>query len=181
MLQRSMTLANEPGKRIMNRTSRAILIAAVALTSVSAYTCIRIEVFNASVGGLLPRSPDTEYGTISTWRCASMSSVRQRMEWKFLNEANEAGRPAVLTEAQQEAITAAQREAVLNNEFREFVGSWGLWQYIVAPLGVVLTLLLPGRRNSPRLVNTLAAAAVLVSSSCVVMMIYRGYFSSLGW
>ena len=69
-------------------------------------------------------------------------------------------------------------------KFNEFVSSFGLLQYLVAPAALLgSVLLLCGVATKPRplasrvIPTFLMCAASLV---CVIMMFYRGYFSSLG-
>ena len=67
------------------------------------------------------------------------------------------------------------------SEFRDFVSTWGLAQYLIAPGGLAMGVFVAMGRRDARAHRVVGIAAGLVSAACVAMMLYRGYFSSLGW
>lgn len=67
------------------------------------------------------------------------------------------------------------------NRFRDFVSTWGLAQYVVAPMGVILSLVVLRSARRDRVVVGVSLTTALASAACMGMMFYRGYFSSLGW
>jgi hypothetical protein len=71
------------------------------------------------------------------------------------------------------------RENTSRDQLRELVLAVGLWQYLLAPLLVVLAGIHITRSNTPgqRRLGFGSAAAGLVAVS---LALYRGYFSSLG-
>jgi len=162
-----------------NLKRHSSLIFACLVTAVAAFICIRIEVFNCQAGGLLPSKELRDTGEPATWREASI--VRARMEERFLAEANAAGSPAVLTRSQRQEIDQAARKADLNNRFLAFVSTWGLAQYVLAPLAMLLSLGEAVLRRETRRYRQAACVPAGVALLCIILMFYRGYFSSLGW
>jgi len=143
------------------------------------YTCIRIEVFNIRAGGYLPREDDADWG-ISEWREMAQSARRRDMEDQFRKEAQSQGRAFANTPEQEAQIIKAIEHDKENSAFRDFVGSFGLMQYIVAPIAFYIAILLVTSKSVPKSKRFVAGGMCLLSGACIVLMFYRGYFSSLG-
>lgn len=164
---------------MMTRHKIELLICTV-LTTMAMYTCIRVEIFNVRAGGYLPRKSDADWG-ISTWRTLAPSAVRGVMEKQFRMEAELQGRPADITPAQEAQIAKAIESAEENAAFRGFVETFGLAQYIVAPLAAILGYRLATGKKKQERARWLSPGLAILSGICIVMMFYRGYFTSLGW
>jgi hypothetical protein len=139
---------NYAGKQVpTGHTDRSVLpwtITLLALTALAVFTCARIEILNAELGGYLPR--DFHYD-LGAWREYPFPSDPRQMNWN----------------------------ALLNT-----VETPGLMQY---PLVFALLFGLPmvfqfHRNRRARIAVAVAFGLVVV---CGALMIYRGYFSSLGW
>ena len=66
------------------------------------------------------------------------------------------------------------------NSLRGFVGTFGLMQYFFASLSFVWSLLI-AMRSSNKNKKVVSTLFIVSNSICIVMMFYRGYFTSLGW
>ena len=103
------------------------------------------------------------------------------MEKRFLEEAEAAGRPAVLTEEQTAEIARTVQEGRAWNAFHDFVESWGLLQYLLAPFTFVFALWLAAQKELGSHRRVAAVFIAAVCATCIVLMFCRGYFTSLGW
>lgn len=144
------------------------------------FVCLRIELFNSAMGGYLPRQRDAEDG-VSKWRTTSPEMARACMEEEFriLDESN--GQHGELTQAQKAEIEMAAARACLNSQFRDFVGSWGLRQYLIAPLAFLVAAGMVLTRDTPKWARRAAIVPAAASGVCLAMMLYRNYFGALGW
>jgi hypothetical protein len=145
------------------------------LTLVAATTCIQIEVFNHQMGGYLPCKER------SAWRTCGPKAMRESMIRSWQMEAELDNTTFVLTEEHERHIAEMQRKCVINSYFRDFVGTWGQLQYIIAPAALVASLTLVMRRRAGKGIRLAAGVAGAVAVICVVMMFYRGYFTAMGW
>ena len=162
-------------------TSRIAFGVCVALTALAVFICVRVEVFNAQVGGLLPRRDLQDHPGNPKWRVEATIVVRRSREAEFRHQAELAGKSFVLTDAQNREIEAAVERARVDAAFREFVSSWGLLQYVLAPFTFLLGLYLAKSRKAPASHRVGAWVMTVAAAACIVLMFYRGYFSSLGW
>lgn len=156
------------------------------LASLVVFICIRIEILNHRAGGVLPRD-FSEYpsGANRKWRyrTTDRESVRRQFA-RFYGSGNDGGEelrlpPDVAAEI-EEAVDAWIEEALPNNELHDAVATIGLLQYLLSPLSILLSGILVARwRDEAQVV----AGGVFLTASCLAfaVMLYRGYFPSLGW
>lgn len=84
------------------------------------------------------------------------------------------------TNAEQALIDSEIARNTLELELRDWVTGMGLIQYLLGPVALILSLLLLW--HSDTFVARIAFVACTVSNSIsIYLMIYRGYFESLGW
>jgi len=143
-----------------------------ALAAVVAFITLRIEWLNAESGGRLPNreyfNNDPAQVTVK-WR-AGPPVVES--EWRRRNGIDD--RP--LTVAEQSQLDSESRRERANNSLRDFVGSAGLLQYLLAPALVVASLMTIGAKGVRYGIVPLG-----VGIAAGVMMFWRTYFTSLGW
>ena len=74
----------------------------------------------------------------------------------------------------------ASLENTLKDQLRSFVQTWGLRQYLLAPLLLILSVLVSvtSRRLWPKVAGALS---VLVAVIAISLLLYREYYQSLGW
>ena len=103
--------------------------------------------------------------------------------WR-LAEAQRTGDPTLetrsLTPAESAWINSHIRSARANNNLQDAVSTLGLLQY---PLTAFLTLalIMACSANYERHWKIRLRAALVLTLFCAVMMVYRGYFTSLGF
>lgn len=164
---------------------------AVVLIAISAVTCVRIEYLNARVGGYLPRPEGQGKWRVAGRRATTEGALRRlRFERMGLYEKQHGRRPpaqlerelldAPLTERERAVI---RREVVLEErmaQLHEWVETMGVAQYIIAPAALMLSAYLAVMSKSMlgRAVTFFGACISLVA---VILMLYRQYFTSLGW
>jgi len=154
-------------------------IVAYILAAVVAAIALRIEWLNVQAGGALP---SREY--------FDNNPAEGCVEWResiFTNEANwrsffgprgADGEPLnrPLTSAENAQMRSDIHRQQARNSLRELLETAGLAQYLLVPALLVMSIVVivrdGPRRGLPPLVMALAAG---------VLMIYRSYFSSLGW
>ena len=170
-----------------------IFFACLLLTVVVLHTCIRIEVLNARYNHFLPRT-DAGNGN-PRWRCAASSLLLRSLERDIANDRyrrfmqahpNEPGSDPdqflgpPYSVAETTFIDAEMAENDLRASLLGWVSSFGLLQYILAPLAFCSSLasLYFNHNVIIRLVAGSCTVSILVA---VGFMIYRGYFTSLGW
>ena len=91
-------------------------------------------------------------------------------------------------EAKSRALTPAEQEELeheldrnrTESKLRDLIQTWGIAQYAFAPLAFILSLVLflHATADSARIGHALLA---LLSAGAISLMLYRGYFTSLGW
>jgi hypothetical protein len=158
---------------------RILLWASVGLTLVVSVVCVTIELLNMQAGGLLPkdepgkwRSAPTHPETLTEWYSQDMRAK--------LNLGEGAPLPP---DAQREVEARVKRQIPVNranNALRAAVESWGLLQYLLCPLAVVMSLLLMVKRQGIHHL-VVGGFCMLVSLTAGAFMLYRQYFTSLGW
>lgn len=153
----------------------------LVLTAVVTQTCVRIEILNARLGGLLPRELPTTGSP--KWRVTAVSARRWAIEGQLRNEESlPYDRP--LTDEQEAEIDrrlAPMIPQIENNgKLRTLVGTWGLLQYVLAPLCLAWAVRLVLSMRLPRF-RMAAGVFAVCSAISICLMFYRGYFTSLGW
>lgn len=167
----------------------------LAATVVAIHTCIQIEYWNYRAGGFLPRDIPSQGN--QKWRVAADRSIRihfqNRINMKdFERILAERGKvtaeesaaietnPRPLTSAEQDELERELNESHTKSILNEWVSGWGVVQYVVAPLAFVSSLILLIGATS-RSTRTGFAAMTALSGVTICFMLYRGYFTSLGW
>jgi hypothetical protein len=163
------------------------------LTCVVVHTCIRIEVLNARYGYYLPRN-DLDRNN-PEWRVAALSIVRKsadRMialerQSEFLQQHPDqpvpdeaAFRGPPYSKAEQEAIDSDVQRSKSNSDLYYSVRGMGLLQYLLAPAALAWSVDL-ARIRAPRWIRITGIAGCVLNAICIALMLYRGYFQSLGW
>jgi hypothetical protein len=154
----------------------AISILALCVASI----CVYIETLNAVAGGLLPRrdyrNDDPSQGLVK-WR---LSPIVNEQQWRlWIARRDPQGRPPdrALIPEEREQMLQALRRGRANNALRNFVGTFGLAQYVLAPLLVILSFWVI-RRGQPGLRDA-AWLTLAIGLAAVSLMLYRGYFTSV--
>ena len=161
------------------QTDRAALpwtITLLALTAMAVFTCVRIEVLNVMAGGLLPQDMVTDPGP---WRVSYLSNETQwrGMQARMHDDPTWIVRP--LTGAEIAEMKREVHQAVNAAALEWTTHTLGLLQY---PLVFALLIGLPFalRRHRSRKWRGIIGASFGLLVICGVLMIYRGYFASLG-
>ena len=161
------------------KSRRILLWTSVGLTLVVSIICVTIELLNVQAGGLLPKDEPGKWRSAPTHPEMLTEWYSQDMRAK-LNLAEDAPLPP---DAQRQVEARVQRQIPVNranNALRAVVESWGLLQYLLCPLAVVMSLLLVLKRQGIHHL-ILGGFCMLVSLTAGAFMLYRQYFTSLGW
>jgi len=145
----------------------------LGLTLVAGHTCSQIEWRNYRAGGVLPRK--IEGPGNPKWRIAADRTIPTRFHGDRGSK-EERARPA----AEDVRLRPDPRRDNDESQLRSWVASWGLAQYVVAPLALFLAIHALVRARTAKRRCAFAAAATL-SGAAIGMIFYRGYFTSLGW
>lgn len=160
-----------PPLSAVERWARAFLIGVLA--PLMTFTCVRIEILNARVGGILPRTSGGK------WRAPY---ERDEVRWRRLH-AEITGDPTVetrpLTSDEAELMRVEVQHAQAGAALRDIVGTWGLLQYPVVLVMLISSVGLLAEGRSRRWV-TLACVLLVATLACGGLMIHRAYFTSLG-
>ncbi len=176
-----------PGDHKQRTEGRGARIGAVRCTlyllllAVVATTAVRIEILNRMAGGRLPNRERRDDGGIVKWRAdLRIDEARWRTT---LGPRDESGNPVTrpLTAAEVAQMTDDTRKARANNTLRDVVGTWGLAQYVFAPLAAVLGIQLLFGSGLGRAPRAMGGVGVIVASAACAVMVVREYFTSLGW
>jgi hypothetical protein len=152
-------------------------VVAIALGACASAIAIHIEVLNVKAGGYLPRTLPKHGNPKWRWQPWEREDVWRSM----LGPKDEQGKPVTrpLTPAEEEKMQRDMAHANAMNELRGAV-EVGLWNYLLVPalLGVACSLLGKSRQRMSRY-----AVWSLLSLGLVLggLMLYRGYFTSLGY
>ena len=167
----------------------------MATTVVTGHTCLQIEWWNYRAGGLLPR--DTGGPGNPKWREAADRSIRAKIQrWikteEFERIIAEYGRitaeeekaletnPRPLTAAEQDELERELDQSHTNSALQAWLQTGGLARYALAPFALVMSLVLLVRAATCR--GRLGFGFLgMLSGGAIGMMLYRGYFNSLGW
>lgn len=159
------------------------------ITGVVASTAIRIEWYNHAVGGFLPRpQPPSMEGNDVKWRASGPHMAewhyRSRVAWDQgleldLVEDKEALFALPLSEGQQNELAGIKHGAALNARFRHLVETMGCMQYLLVPIGLILSV---GTLRANKLwLRCSGISCLVINLAAGGLMFYRGYFQSLGW
>jgi hypothetical protein len=111
-----------------------------------------------------------------------MRSIINEEEWRERRGPKDAyGVPVnrALTKDESSTMNDDISKANAMNNLRTIVGSYGVAQYLAIPALLILSLLGLFKRDKLSLVVSLAA--ITCCMVCGTFMIYRGYYTSLGW
>lgn len=155
------------------------------ITAVVASTAIRVEWYNHAVGGFLPRpQPPSMEGNDVKWRTtgADMAEKAYRVSLAMergLEPTDEVIATLDLSSAEQQELSETRRQARLNAKFRGLIETMGLIQYLLVPIGLLLSI--AACRVSTRWLKITGFACLAVNLAAGGLMFYRQYFQSLGW
>jgi hypothetical protein len=188
--------ATDPGTPERHRSiARLPTWICLAATVIAVHTCLQIEWWNFRAGGLLPRA--TRAHGNPKWREAADRAIRanfqRRIEMgEYERIVAERGRvtaeeekalktnPRALTATEQNELERELDQSHTNSTLRWWLETGGLAQYVVAPLAFIMSLVSMVRTKGFR--SRLGFGFLAVpSGGAIAMMLYRGYFTSLGW
>ena len=141
------------------------------------FIAVRIEQLNNISGGSLP---NTEYRNgnpaegVAKWRSSPFINERMYLNLHFNNE------KAILTEEQKIEMQNSIKKANANNDLLNFVSSFGLLQYILAPILFIYSLIMFKHHIEIKykFIFTFPLSASVFGG---FLMFHRSYFTSLGW
>ncbi len=166
-------------KRKYGRHINAAII--ISLSVLVLQTAIRIEVGNVRAGGFLPRKDlsTMPLGANPKWRWIPFDTPARWLEWYGPKDAK--GQPVnrALTAAEQQRMQTDIRLFRHRNHLRWLVSTWGVLQYpcVFVLLPASLRFYVTGKTRRGK---TLGTGGTIVAVACAILMLYRGYFSSLG-
>jgi len=172
--------------KLMSRLSpRAWIL--VIHSGIALQTAVRIEVLCILSDMTLPRSPEVNEYT-PKWRELPWTTPEQ---WHAMFGPKDAkGQPVTrpLTPAETERMTTGVYRAKQRNRLRDVVETWGLAQYGLVPILIGISLMVWKRAAKPaqdvhavRVDQVMAIVGMSIGVGCGGLMLYRGYFSSLGY
>ncbi len=140
-----------------------------------------IEALNVRAGGILPKHSEYRNGDpiqgLVRWRYSPFTSEKNWLRFRGPRtpDGTPVSRPLSASERSQMELEI--RNARAENNLLRVVSSVGLLQYLLVPTLLVLTL-----ANWPAKSKIAWATVQLVVAFCgAFLMLYRGYYSSLGW
>lgn len=166
----------KPGDRSIALTVGSALL----LMALSSWVCLRIEQLNAQCDALPNRewyADDPASGPVK-WRQALWTNEAMWREAFLKHAFPDDYATRELTDAQRSEMRRTIDRAKANNTLRDFVGSWGLLQYLAVPSLVGLSVLGLLHRRPWRWVWSVPLAVGLL---CGWRMWQLAYFTSLGW
>jgi len=150
-----------------------------ALTAIVVNTCVQIEYHNWRAGNYLQVEMRQEPGI--TWRTAatgerakSVFIERRRLARGATGDDLEAP-PSV---EELDAFETWRQRALRENRLYWWVSTFGVFQYLLAPLALIWAAFLVLKSRKHRIPSIVFAILAL---ACIVIMFYRQYFQSLGW
>ena len=145
------------------------------LALIAGQTCLRIEIYKAKFKNIDPFSTREEEGA-NKWRSAPW--VDEKL-WREL-VASEYGIPETrpLTPEEEKIMQKDIEYARNNNHLRDLVRNWGLPQYLIVPITLLMSIWLLKRKSST-FYRILAMSSLSLTLISGFLMIYRGYFTSL--
>lgn len=162
----------------------------VLLSGVAFHTCLGIEIANHRAGGILPREmPDVAN---PKWRHAHGDSEAEWRKTQAYSDrrfmTGEVSREKTLSQWEHKLLSAEERtrmntdvaQARAENALYGLVSTWGLLQYVIAPMGLVCSFrtMFSERIRLRKAISALLASVTTIS---IILMFQRAYFGSLGW
>ncbi|HYE05403.1 MAG TPA: hypothetical protein VEL07_07715 [Planctomycetota bacterium] len=152
-------------------------IAGIIISLLCLFIACRIEIFNQTSITQLPRPPDS-----GKWRTLAYNAAKKAHENQFKSN-NGIPPQSQLTHDQQAEVDqkfrdrhgapeANRRDA----DFLRFVSTWGLLQYLAAPVLLVFAIVHMKRRQL-----AYGSAFLAISVIALALLSYRDYYGSLGW
>lgn len=140
-------------------------------------TAVRIESLNL-VAQHWPRRELREGGSPVAWRQWPWTD---EVKWRAWWGPKVNGEPVTreLTDDERACMVADTRRAIANNQLRDLVWSWGLLQYVLAPLTVLLSAYVAFDRAQPRFARGIAAVPMVIGVVAGSLACFRGYLASL--
>ena len=148
--------------------------ALITLSIISLCILISIEFYNAKSGFLLPRTVNTEMNN-PKWRVLGSPKTQYERMYRGINNIP---LDIQLTQNQQREVNTEIRRRESEITLRDIVGSWGLIQYPLSCIIIVLSLFLylVNDRKTKLYLYTMGVGFIAMSTA-----ILRAYFTSLGW
>ena len=147
----------------------------VILALIVLLICIEIEILNFAAGGYLPRKDNG-----GKWRQSPFVSEDIWRNIYSREKDDETLLHRSLTKDERDQMEKVVSHAHAWNSLHGFVSTFGLMQYFFASLSFVWSLLI-AMRSSNKNKKVVSTFFIVSTSICIVMMFYRGYFTSLGW
>ena len=146
----------------------------VIIATIVVLICLQIELLNNAAGGYLPHEPDGK------WRDATpVSEEMWRRQQSYIKE-DETLLTRTLTENERLQMQKDIEQANTMNALKGTVSGQGIFQYVLAPVAFILSIVMTIARR-PMYKRIICAFFALSSLVAMVLMLYRGYFTSLGW
>ncbi len=142
-----------------------------------------IEHLNIQAGGLLPnqeyRNNDPEQGVVE-WRDSPCTNERS---WRMICSPFHYGIPEdrPLTPAEELQMHQDIKKAQANNNLKGVVSSFGLLQYLLVPLLLVLSIKMILRKPYSVKRYVIGIFPLLIGIGAGILMFSRAYCTSLGW
>ena len=144
------------------------------LALVVLFICIQIEILNHAADSYLPRKDSGK------WRQSPYSSEKIWKDYYIRKKANEALINRPLTKDERIRMEEDVSRGRANNALLGFVSSFGLKQYFFAPLSFIWSISI-AIRHSNKIKRIISSIFIVSNFICTVIMLQRGYFTSLGW
>ena len=146
----------------------------ITLSFVSLSILFTIEYYNHKAGNLLPRITSEDVNN-PKWRILSPSLKKQVSIFK---KRNNIPYEQDLTDSQLLIVENQIHKNKQENTLRNIVGTWGLFQY---PLSIVLIILGILNYKKVKDKNKVYIYFTITGTICLSVAIFRSYFTSLGW
>lgn len=166
--------------RCWSNEKNKLTLVTCLLAAIVLLIAVEIEMLNMEAGGILPRKEEYRNGDpdqgLVKWR---ESPCINEQGWRMMRNI-----PAdhLLTEAETARMRREVEKAKAGNYLRGLVGSAGLWQHLLVPLLMLLSVKLLLRSvHSSWLRTALGTVSLLISIGAGVLMLSRAYWTSLGW
>ena len=147
--------------------------ATVVIATIVILICLQIEWLNKAADGYLPHIPDTK------WRDSTPVSEEMWRRQQRYSKEDETLLTRPLTESERLQMQKDIEQANTMNALKGSVSGYGMLQYILAPVAFILSIMLVISRR-PMYKRIICALFALSSLIAMVLMFYRGYFTSLG-
>ena len=143
------------------------------------WIAVRIEIMNQRAGGVLPRDfSNYSMGEKRKWRSRYQFNEEN---WRYVQSTQRDDDSLLtrdLTEDEQKEMVSTVAQARAENDLRAIVGTWGILQYPLAvTAGIYGFCTIYSRKKWDRVYSYLLA---VIGIGCLVLAMYRAYFSSMG-